>query len=81
MAATRKPPFILLENVPDLAEGSGGSNLQFIVDSFAELGYVLAWRVLNSVNYGVPQRRRQHGWKYKSTITYFEKSEPEWGAM
>ena len=58
-AKAHSPPFIVLENVPDVAESSGGQNVAFIVQAFSDIGYVVAWRIFLSTNFGSPQRRRR----------------------
>ena len=37
------------------------ANIDFAVmlASFAELGYIVEWRVINAADYGMPQRRRR----------------------
>ena len=50
--------WIVLENVPGLLSSHGGRDMGAVVGSLAELGYGLAWRVLDAQYFGVPQRRR-----------------------
>ena len=51
--------WIVLENVPGLLSSHGGRDMGAVVGSLAELGYGLAWRVLDAQHFGVPQRRRR----------------------
>ena len=51
--------WIVLENVPGLLSSHGGRDMGAVVGSLAELGYGLAWRVLDAQYFGVPQRRRR----------------------
>ena len=51
--------WIVLENVPGLLSSHGGRDMGAVVGSLADLGYGLAWRVLDAQYFGVPQRRRR----------------------
>jgi len=51
--------WIVLENVPGLLSSHGGRDMGAVVGSLADLGYGLAWRVLDAQHFGVPQRRRR----------------------
>jgi DNA (cytosine-5)-methyltransferase 1 len=53
------PPWLVVENVPGLFSSNAGQDFQWVIDSIAERGYLLAWRVLDSRHFGVPQRRRR----------------------
>jgi DNA (cytosine-5)-methyltransferase 1 len=53
------PEFVVFENVPNLLHSNGGRDLQAVIQSFAQLGYLGAARVLNSSAFGVPQNRRR----------------------
>ena len=55
----KRPPFLLLENVPGLLSHDGGRTFETILTTFAELGYSIEWCVLNSRHFGVPQQRRR----------------------
>lgn len=59
IAAVKRPPFLLLENVPGLLSHDGGWTFATILTSLSELGYDVAWQVLNSKNFGVPQSRKR----------------------
>ena len=59
IAAVKRPPFLLLENVPGLLSHDGGKTFATILTSLSELGYNVAWQVLNSKNFGVPQSRKR----------------------
>jgi len=54
-----RPKVFLMENVVGLVSYSNGSLLDEILDGFQRLGYDLDWQVLNSANYGVPQKRER----------------------
>jgi len=53
------PSWFLFENVPGLLTLSEGSVLKAIQCAAKELGYESEWRVVNALNYGVPQNRRR----------------------
>jgi DNA (cytosine-5)-methyltransferase 1 len=54
-----RPPWFVLENVPGLFSSNDGRDFAVILESLDELGYGLAWRVLDSQFFGVAQRRRR----------------------
>ncbi|MEX0990599.1 MAG: DNA (cytosine-5-)-methyltransferase [Actinomycetota bacterium] len=55
----RRPPTVVIENVPGLLSSHGGRDFGIVVQSLADLGYGVAWRVLNSRYFGVPQSRQR----------------------
>ncbi|RDU71503.1 DNA (cytosine-5-)-methyltransferase [Helicobacter brantae] len=55
----KNPPFFLLENVKGLLNHNRGKTLQTIVDSLTALGYIVRYRVLNSLDFGLPQMRER----------------------
>jgi len=59
LAGRSRPRWIVWENVPGVLSSSGGRDFASIVGALAELGYGLAWRVLDAQYFGVPQRRRR----------------------
>ena len=54
-----RPAWLVLENVPGLLSSSGGRDFGRLVGEMDELGYGVAWRILDAQNFGVPQRRRR----------------------
>ncbi len=61
-AMVLKPRFILFENVRGLVtapgpDGRPGTALKTIIDAFIEAGYKVRAKLLNSADYGLPQRR------------------------
>lgn len=54
-----RPRWILIENVPGLLTSHSGRDFGVVAETLAELGYGVAWRVLDSRYFGVPQRRRR----------------------
>ena len=59
---TKKPPFVLLENVDRLLLSPAkqrGRDFGIILRSFLDNGYAVQWRVINAGEYGLPQKRRR----------------------
>lgn len=56
---THDVPWLLLENVPFMLQLGRGSAMSFIVRRLEELGYRWAYRVMDSIGFGLPQRRRR----------------------
>ena len=54
-----RPPMVVLENVPGLLSSHNGRDFGIILGTLDELGYSVAWRVLDSQFFGVPQSRRR----------------------
>ena len=59
LAAAKRPAFLLLENVPGLLSHDSGRTFAAILAALDDLGYDVAWQVLNSKNFGVPQSRKR----------------------
>lgn len=59
IADALRPTWLLVENVPGLLSSNGGRDFAVVYTTLAELGYGLAWRILDSRYFGVPQRRRR----------------------
>lgn len=54
-----KPQFTIIENVPGLLSSKGGRDFATILSGLEELGYFVAWRILDAQYFGVAQRRRR----------------------
>jgi DNA (cytosine-5)-methyltransferase 1 len=54
-----KPVALLMENVPDILNHGGTNVAELVSQSLAEEGYDVAYTLLNSVWYGVPQMRER----------------------
>jgi DNA (cytosine-5)-methyltransferase 1 len=54
-----RPRWLLLENVPGLLSSRHGADFAVALATLGQLGYGLAWRVLDSQHFGVAQRRRR----------------------
>lgn len=59
LADELKPQFLILENVAGLLSSQRGKDMGIVITALVERGYGVCWRVLDSQNYGVPQRRRR----------------------
>lgn len=59
IAAVKRPSYLLLENVPGLLSHDGGKTFAAILGALSELGCDVAWQVLNSKDFGVPQSRKR----------------------
>lgn len=54
-----RPKAILLENVKNLTTHDGGRTFAVIRETLLEIGYHLKWKVLNALDFGVPQKRER----------------------
>lgn len=59
LAACSRPKWILLENVPFMLQLRQGEAMRRIVDVLEELGYLWAWRIVDTFGFGLPQRRER----------------------
>ncbi|MFZ7266066.1 DNA cytosine methyltransferase [Avibacterium avium] len=55
----KRPKVVFMENVKNFATHDGGKTLEVVKGTMEELGYTFYQKVLNSVNYGVPQKRER----------------------
>jgi DNA (cytosine-5)-methyltransferase 1 len=55
----KKPKAVMLENVKQLASANGGETLKTIKATLEELGYFVEHKVLNALDFGVPQKRER----------------------
>jgi DNA (cytosine-5)-methyltransferase 1 len=56
---TKKPPMIVLENVKQLATHDNKKTISKIINTLKDLGYKTEWKVLNALDYGLPQKRER----------------------
>ncbi len=54
-----RPKVVVLENVHGLLTSHRGRDFAIVLKTMDELGYGLAWRVLNSQYFGIPQSRKR----------------------
>lgn len=57
LVAEHRPRVVIVENVAGLLNSHKGSDFSVLVSSLTDLGYGVAWRVLNARYFGVPQSR------------------------
>lgn len=55
----KKPKIVFMENVKNFATHDDGRTLEVVKATMEELGYTFTQRVLNAVDYGVPQKRER----------------------
>lgn len=70
----KSPRFCLFENVDRLLKSPAaqrGRDFAIILSCLTQLGYAVEWRVINSAEYGFPQRR-------KRVYIFAEKTEEAW---
>lgn len=60
--AGNPPTVLFLENVDRMVNSPAkqrGRDFAIILQSLADLGYMVEWRIINAADYGMPQRRRR----------------------
>lgn len=62
--STKKPNYVLLENVDRLLTSPGvskqpGRDFGIILRTLSDLDYGVSWKMINAADYGYPQRRRR----------------------
>lgn len=55
----KNPQVVMLENVKHLVHHDHGNTLKTIIESLEELGYAVKSKVLNALDFGVPQNRER----------------------
>ncbi|MDO9619584.1 MAG: DNA (cytosine-5-)-methyltransferase [Pseudomonas sp.] len=55
----KKPKYFVLENVKRLLSMDNGKHFATILDALSGIGYLVEWRLLNAVNFGLPQYRER----------------------
>ena len=55
----KKPRVVFMENVKNFATHDNGHTLEVVKGTMEELGYTFYQKVLNAVDYGVPQKRER----------------------
>lgn len=55
----KRPKIVFMENVKNFATHDEGRTLAVVKSTMEELGYVFNAKVLNSVDYGIPQKRER----------------------
>lgn len=74
---TKKPPFVLLENVDRLLRSPAiqrGRDFGVMLRTFLNNDYSVEWRVINAGEYGFPQKRRRvFIFAYHKSTKYYKK--------
>ena len=55
----KRPRAFMLENVKQLKSHDGGRTLEVILEHLTKLGYKVHWKILNGLDFGVPQKRER----------------------
>lgn len=55
----RRPRFFIAENVKGLLSANRGKAFPMIIDEFENAGYKVKYKIVNAVEYGVPQKRER----------------------
>ena len=55
----KKPAAVILENVSNLSSHDGGRTLRIILAMLKKAGYSADWRILDALDFGLPQSRRR----------------------
>lgn len=55
----KQPAYFVLENVKMLAGDNKGKTLARIITILRSIGYTVDWRILNALNFGLPQKRER----------------------
>lgn len=53
----KRPRVLVLENVVGLLNSHNGQDFRVVLEELTEIGYAVAWRVMNSRYFGAPQSR------------------------
>ena len=59
IARVKKPLGLVLENVKQLATTHHGAVLKQIRDDLENIGYTVDWRIMNALDFGLPQKRER----------------------
>ena len=54
-----RPPLVPWENVQDIKEAASGANIEYMAAALEAIGYALAYRIVQSDRFLLPQRRRR----------------------
>ena len=55
----KKPTAFILENVKQLQGHQQGKTLKIIIDNLQDLGYYIDYKIVNALNFGLPQKRER----------------------
>jgi DNA (cytosine-5)-methyltransferase 1 len=81
LAALARPRWVVWENVPGVLSIDGGRTFGTVLRALADLGYGVAYRILDAQFFGVPQRRRRvfvvahlGGWQAPAAVLFERES-------
>ncbi|NET70398.1 MAG: DNA (cytosine-5-)-methyltransferase [Sphaerospermopsis sp. SIO1G2] len=57
--AAKKPNYFFLENVKRLLTMEKGHHFKVILNALAELDYLIEWKIISPINFGIPQNRER----------------------
>lgn len=78
----KKPQAFLLENVKHLKGIEGGKVFAIILDRLKSAGYYVHWKILNALNFGLPQKRERAiivGFRANFAFEIPERNGKSWG--
>ena len=77
IAGRYRPEWLVWENVPGVLSSNGGRDFAALLRGMEELGYGVAYRILDAQYFGVPQRRRRvfvvgclGGWQRAAAVLF-----------
>ena len=59
IAGQLRPQWLLFENVAGLLSSNGGRDFGIFLEEMGNIGYGVAWKILDAQYFGIPQRRRR----------------------
>jgi DNA (cytosine-5)-methyltransferase 1 len=59
LVAEARPKWLVIENVPGLLNSRDGEDFRDVIQTLDDIGYFVAWRILDAKYFGTPQRRRR----------------------
>ena len=59
IAKVKQPEYMILENVKGIVSHDNGRTLNRVLNELRKIGYDVAYKVLNSKDYGIPQNRER----------------------
>ena len=59
IVSVKKPKALVLENVRQFSTNSNGRALNAVLVSLRNLGYFCQWKILNALDFGLPQKRER----------------------
>ena len=71
----KRPRMAILENVRQLVSHNGGKTLERIIDALGQIGYRADYKVLNALDFGLPQKRERviiAAFRSQAVMRYFQ---------